>query len=166
MTPSAPSSDTAPLARRRAETSPSNGASVSGAVLGEEASPDTLAEAAHKFEKVLVRQFTKVMTDDMFSSSLAGEGGGNWMESQRDRQRDWMTDMITEQLVEANSLGISEALTQKWEAGRSGSESDQSSPPDSSELPSTAPVKTGDPFRPFVDTPPMTHDESHIDHVV
>jgi len=166
MTPADPSSNTAPLARRRGESSPSAGPPLSGAAPGEEESPDTPKEAARKFEEVLVRQFTKVMTDDMFSTSLAGEGGGNWMKSQRDRQRDWMTDMITEQLVEANTLGISETLMQKWEAGRSNSGSEQEASPDPSELPSPAPVQTGDPSRPFVDTPPMTQDESHIDHAV
>jgi flagellar protein FlgJ len=159
-------SDTVPLARRRAESSPSAAPPGSGPGLDGEDSPDTPEEAARKFEKVLVRQFTKVMTDDMFSTSLAGEGGGKWMESQRDRQRDWMTDMITEQLVKSNSLGISETLMQKWKTGRSNSGSEQESPPDPSELPSPAPLDLGDPSGPFVDTPPTTQDESHIDHAV
>jgi Rod binding domain-containing protein len=133
---------------------------------GEEPSPDTPKEAARQFEKVLVRQFTKVMTDDMFSSSLAGEGGGKWMESQRDRQRDWMTDMITEQLVESNTLGISETLTQKWGTNRSNAGTEEGELPDPSELPSTTPLPSGEPSRPFVDTPPMIQDESHIDHAV
>ena len=107
MTSASARSTAASLAPDPARSSSSSGPPSLGDAPGAEESPDTPKEAAQKFEEVLVRQFTKVMTDDMFSGSLAGDGGGKWMESQRDRQRDWMTDLITEQLVEANTLGIS-----------------------------------------------------------
>lgn len=78
--------------------------------------PETAAEAAQAFEKVLVRQFVKVMTKGMFSTSLTGEGGPGWMESQRGTQRDMMTDLLTDHLVESGALQISEKLTRQWEA--------------------------------------------------
>lgn len=163
MTPAQASSDAAALAPSPAESSPSSGAAASGRGVGEEDSPSTPQEAARKFEEVLVRQFTKVMTDDMFSSSLSGKGGGNWMESQRDRQREWMTDMITEQLVNSNSLGISETLTQKWGAASSTAEPDAASPTSVDPAP---PEGSADPSTPFLDTPPATPNESKIDHAV
>jgi flagellar protein FlgJ len=161
MTPARAASDTAALPPSPVESSPSSGASATGP--GEGDAPNTPEEAARKFEEVLVRQFTKVMTDDMFSSSLSGKGGGNWMESQRDRQRDWMTDLITEQLVNSNSLGISETLTQKWGAAGSTAEPDAASP---TSVDPALPDESADPSSPFLDTPPATPNESKIDHAV
>ncbi len=163
MTPAHAPSDAAALAPSPAESSPPSGAAAPGRGPGEEEAPSTPQEAARKFEEVLVRQFTKVMTDDMFSSSLSGEGGGKWMESQRDRQRDWMTDMITEQLVDSNSLGISETLAQKWDAAGSTAESDAASPTSVDPAP---PDESADSSNPFLDTPPATQNESKIDHAV
>lgn len=134
--------------------------------VGDADSPSTPQEAATQFEEVLVRQFVKVMTKDMFSNSLAGEGGGNWMQGQRDRQRDVLTDMITDRIVEADTLEISETLANEW--GETGSMTDgsDSAPPTQGEPHPTAPSETTDAPRPLIDTPPATHDNSKIDRVV
>ena len=76
--------------------------------------PETPEEAAKEFEKVLLRRFVKVMTEDMFSTSFAGEDGPGWMKSQRGTQRDMMTDMITNHLSETGALPIAEQLMRKW----------------------------------------------------
>lgn len=96
-------------APKRAET-----AGQTGTGLPEGDTPDTPTEAAEQFEEVLVRQFVKVMTKGMFSKSLSGEGGGGWMQSQRDRQRSMMTDMIADRLSDGDSLQIAETLTERW----------------------------------------------------
>jgi len=165
MMPASLRSTAASLTPGPAGSSSSSGPPSLGGAPGTEESPDTPQEAAQKFEEVLVRQFTKVMTDDMFSGSLAGEGGGKWMESQRDRQRDWMTDLITEQLVEANTLGISETLAQEW--GAAGPNADPEAPSrDAQEEVPAAPTDADEASRPIIDTPPDTPDKSHIDHAV
>jgi Rod binding domain-containing protein len=135
--------------------------------VGESGPPDTLSEAAEKFEQALVRQFVKVMTKDMFSQSHAGQGGGNWMESQRGRQRDLMTDMIADRLAKADTLEVSEKLAKEWgidasDAARASTNSEQSKQTDSHPV---APAETSAPSRPLIDTPPP-HDNPRIDRAV
>ena len=114
---------------RAAATAGTRAASGPGTGLPEGRDPKTPKEAAQEFEKVLVRQFVEVMTKDMFSSSLAGEGGGGWMKSQRGNQRDMMTDMLTDRIVESGSLQISEQLTKQWSgSGASGTPSNSGMP--------------------------------------
>lgn len=161
MTPTSFHSDAAVQARQNGAVSPADGTSTAA---GDDGSPKTPEEAARKFEKVLVRQFTKMMTKDMFSSSLAGEGGGNWMESQRDRQREHMTDMITEQLVESNSLGISEKLMQKWKTGEENGATDAPSPDALDDVPTDVPDVPTESFSPPAPPTPTPQNESHIDH--
>ncbi len=76
--------------------------------------PDTLEEAAEQFEKVLIRHFVEVMTDDLFKASFSGKEGPQWMDSQRDTQRDVLTDVLVEHLGKADVLDFSELLLQKW----------------------------------------------------
>jgi hypothetical protein len=161
MTEASLHSDGLARPQRRAErTSPSTADSSTTAT--DDNAPSTPREAARKFEKVLVRQFTKVMTEDMFTNSLAGKGGGNWMESQRDRQREHMTDMITEQLVESNSLGFKEKLMQKWKTTGEDAESNSGSPdvPEPSDLP----AHPAEPPSRLTNPPATTTNESQIDH--
>jgi Rod binding domain-containing protein len=152
------SSSAAALAQqRRASTQSAGGL---GAGLSDPANPETPEEAAEQFEQLLVRQFVDVMTEDMYSSSMAGDGGGNWMSSQRDRQRDVMTDMITEKLAEAGDLQIAETLLQNWgiespDAGESSEGASGSSLPDLVDPLPTAPSDT-----------PSSQDRPQIDHAV
>lgn len=111
-------------AARALQRRASDQSSGPGVGLSAPANPDTPKEAAEQFEKVLVRQFVDVMTEDMYSSSLAGDGGKNWMSSQRDRQRKVVTDMITNQLSAAGDLQIAETLMQSWGVEASADESD------------------------------------------
>ncbi len=155
--------------QRAAQPQPEAAASPSPQA-GDDA-PSTPEEAARKFETVLVRQFTKVMTENMFSNSMAGEGGGKWMESQRDRQRKHVTDMITEQLVESNTLGISEKLMQKWGAtdGEPKDATDGEREPadpaqETLDVPSDVPAAPAAPDPRPRDPLPTPPNESHIDH--
>lgn len=111
--------------------------------------PETPQEAAEEFEKVLVRRFVKVMTKDMFSTSLTGEDSAGWMKSQRGQQRDMMTDMLTDHLVESEALNISEQLAKEWGVSK---------PP---------PASPGPPLRQSLDPlpadPPQSHDEPRLD---
>ncbi len=116
---------------------------------------------------MLVRQFVDVMTEDMYSSSLAGGDGKNWMSSQRDRQRRVMTGMITDKLTEAGNLQISETLMQSWGTDASveadAPEADDAAP---------APASPENSIPEFVDPLPAPADPStptdrpQIDHVV
>ena len=87
--------------------------------------PDSPEEAAKAFEKVLVRRFVKTMTNKMFDSTLSGKDGPSWMQGQRDHQRDLLTDVLADHIVDANALGISEMLLRDWglTPEQSGSES-------------------------------------------
>lgn len=74
----------------------------------------TPEETARQFEEVLIREFVKVMTKDLFKANLQGEDGPGWVDSYNDTQRDIMTDTLTKHLVEQGQLGISELLLRKW----------------------------------------------------
>lgn len=142
--------------------------------VGESRPPETLEEAADKFEKVLVRQFVKVMTKDMFSGSLAGEGGGNWMKTQRDRQRGFVNDMVADRLAEADTLEVSKTLAREWGIETTSSNSSSSptslesrpSAPNDLESRPSAPNETVPPSKIPADPPSTTPDQSHIDHAV
>ena len=153
-----PSSSAAALAQQRRAAAPSSGGL--GAGLSDPADPETPKEAAEQFEQLLVRQFVDVMTEDMYSSSMAGEGGGNWMSSQRDRQRDVMTDMITEKLAEGGDLQIAETLLRSWgiespDADKPSEGASEPSLPDFVDPLPTAPSDT-----------PSSQDRPQIDHAV
>ncbi|MCS3649653.1 Rod binding domain-containing protein [Salinibacter ruber] len=159
----ASSEQAARAVRRRASPSPGGlGTGLTG-----DDPPETPKEAAEQFEKVLVRQFVDVMTEDMYSSSLAGGDGKNWMSSQRDRQRRVMTGMITDKLTEAGNLQISETLMQSWGTDASAEadapEADDAAP---------APASPENSIPEFVDPLPAPADPStptdrpQIDHVV
>lgn len=81
---------------------------------GQERTPETLEEAARQFEKILVDQFVEVMTKDLHQSTLSGDDGPAWMGSQRDAQRDMMTDVLSSHLVDAGSLRLSDLLLRQW----------------------------------------------------
>ena len=76
--------------------------------------PDSPEEAAKAFEKVLVRRFVKTMTDKMFDSPLSGSNGPGWMNGQRDQQRDMLTDVLADHIVESDSLRIRDLLLRDW----------------------------------------------------
>jgi len=142
--------------QRRASTQASGGL---GAGLSAPANPESPEEAAEQFEKLLVRQFVDVMTEDMYSSSLAGDGGKNWMSSQRDRQRDVMTNMMTEKLAEAGDLQIAETLLQSWGIESSGEEASEDGA--GAALPDLV-----DPLPAAPSDTPSSQDRPQIDHAV
>lgn len=161
MTPSTPSAGpeeaAALLAKNRRASAPSS--SGLGTGLTGSANPETPKEAAEQFEKVLVRQFVDVMTEDMYSSSLAGDEGKQWMGSQRDRQRRVMTDMIANKLTDAGNLQISETLMQSWGIESSAEETDTATSPENSTPEFVDPL-------PAPADPPSSQDRPQIDHVV
>ena len=168
MTSSLASTGSEQAAARRAlqrRAAPSPGGLGTG-LTGGDANPETPKEAAEQFEKVLVRQFVDVMTEDMYSSSLAGDGDKNWMSSQRDRQRKVMTNMITDKLTETGNLQISETLMQSWGKNASAEAEDATE----EDAPAPAPPENSIPE--FVDPLPAPADPStptdrpQIDHVV
>ncbi|WP_251980260.1 hypothetical protein [Salinibacter ruber] len=174
----ASSEQAARAVRRRASPSPGGlGTGLTG-----DDPPETPKEAAEQFEKVLVRQFVDVMTEDMYSSSLAGGDGKNWMSSQRDRQRRVMTGMITDKLTEAGNLQISETLMQSWgtdasaeadapEADAPEANAPEANAPEADDA-APAPASPENSIPEFVDPLPAPADPStptdrpQIDHVV
>lgn len=72
-------------------------------------------EAAKEFEKVLVRQFVQVLTEQMFESNLAGEEGPGWMKSYGNQQRETLTDILSDHLVEKGTFDISSTMLKQWE---------------------------------------------------
>ena len=72
-------------------------------------------KAAKSFEKVLVQQFVNVMTEQMFKSNLSGEDGPGWMKAYGDKQRQVLSDVLTEHLVESGTFDISSTLLQHWQ---------------------------------------------------
>lgn len=71
-------------------------------------------EAAQQFEAVLVRQFVKSMTKELFKTSL---GGDSATQATADMQRDALTDALTDDLVQQGAFGIKELLLQHWPRG-------------------------------------------------
>jgi len=96
--------------------------------------PDSPEEAAKAFEKVLVRRFVKTMTEKMFDSPLSGSDGPSWMNGQRDQQRDMLTDVLSDHIVESDSLRIRDLLLRDWgveaDAPTDPAAEDADSPPD------------------------------------
>ncbi len=123
---------------------------------GDSDPPETPREAAEQFEHALVRQFVQVMTKDLFSQSHAGQGGGNWMESQRGRQRDLMTDMIANRLADAETLDVAETLIRKWGGGSANAAAS------SSAAPSAPPAPDASGTYPAPSS--SSHEPSRIDH--
>ncbi len=76
---------------------------------------NTPEEAAKSFEKVLVQQFVNVMTEQMFKSNLSGEDGPAWMKSQNDTQRQVLTDVLTDHLVDNGTFNISDIMLTQWQ---------------------------------------------------
>ncbi len=154
--------------QRRAAPSPGG---LGTGLTGGDANPETPKEAAEQFEKVLVRQFVDVMTEDMYSSSLAGDGDKNWMSSQRDRQRKVMTNMITDKLTETGNLQISETLMQSWGTDAS-AEAEDATQEGATQEDASAPAAPENSIPEFVDPLPAPADPStptdrpQIDHVV
>ena len=72
-------------------------------------------EAAKTFEKVLIEQFVGVMTKQLFESNLSGEDGPGWMKANGDQQRDILTDVLTEHLVEQGTFNLSSLLHEHWQ---------------------------------------------------
>lgn len=71
-------------------------------------------EAAKQFEKILVQQFVQVMTEKMFESNLAGEDGPGWMKSYGNQQKETLTDILSEHLVEKGTFNISSTILKQW----------------------------------------------------
>ncbi|MFT5143664.1 MAG: Rod binding domain-containing protein [Rhodothermales bacterium] len=102
----------------RVPRDPAGGISLS--TRGKNGTPENPAEAARKFEEVLVREFVKTMTKDLFSSGLAGDEGAGWVKAQGNAQGDALTDALTKHLVDSGTLGISEMLMKKWASNEDG----------------------------------------------
>ncbi|NNE70163.1 MAG: peptidoglycan hydrolase [Rhodothermales bacterium] len=90
-------------------------AAASGPLSGSSPSrPKDPVAAARQFEEVLVREFVRTMTKDLFSGSLSGEGGAGWVKAQGEAQADALTDAVTNHLVDSGTLGISDMLIRAW----------------------------------------------------
>lgn len=76
--------------------------------------PQTPKEAADAFEKQFVEQLVSKLTSKMFEGGLLGDDGPSWMGQQRSTQRDMLTEMLADRLVESGSIDISGQLEQRW----------------------------------------------------
>lgn len=85
------------------------------AVSAPDARPQTPEEAAQQFEKLLVQQLVQTMTEGLFDGGLAGAGGPSWMQGQQDLQRDTLAQVLTDHLVDSDSLGLADRLLQNWQ---------------------------------------------------
>ena len=84
--------------------------SRSGSVLPDDPTPQTREETAKQFEEIMVQEFVKIMTADMFKTSLAGEEGPGWMASQSDTQRQILTDVLAEALIKQRIFNFSDQI--------------------------------------------------------
>ncbi|MBO6575831.1 MAG: hypothetical protein JJ896_12575 [Rhodothermales bacterium] len=92
------------------------GTHISPQAAPDQPKPRNPEEAARQFEEVLVREFVREMTKDLFGGSLAGEQGAGWVKAQGEAQGDALTDVLTRHLVESGTMGIADMLLEKWEA--------------------------------------------------
>ena len=87
--------------------------------------------AAKQFEAVLVKQFVEVLTRGLFKS----EDGG-MLTGQADLQRDTITNVLTDTLVDSGSFGVATMMTAQWtRAGRMAAEAPEAPAADSSSGP-------------------------------
>ena len=115
-------------------------------------SAESPEEAARQFESVLVRQFVEVMTRDLFK---AGAEGG-MLTGQADLQRDTLTDVLTEHLVDSGTFGVADLMMRQWtRAGRVSTETPAEAPADASPapVPPPAPPPATPAPGPFLDAP-------------
>ena len=98
----------------------SEGTSRSAGPGGSAQVPKDPAAAARQFEEVLVREFVRTMTKDLFTGSIAGEDGAGWVKAQGSAQSDALTDAVTKHLVDSGTLGIKDMLMRKWGADTDG----------------------------------------------
>lgn len=107
--------------------------------------------AARQFESVLVRQFVDVMTRDLFK---AGAEGG-MLTGQSDLQRDTLTDVLTEHLVDSGTFGVADLMMRQWtRTGRVPAETPADVPAPPPAAPSVAPATP--PPGIFLDAPSET----------
>ncbi len=97
---------------------------------GQPAKPNDAREAAQQFEKILVRQFVSEMTKNLFTEGLAGDDSPAWMGAYQDNQRDHLTDMLTDHLMESGAFKLEELLMRQWKQSGMVQENDSSSTPD------------------------------------
>lgn len=76
--------------------------------------PDSAEEAARQFERVLVKQLVSSMTKELFNESLAGDDAPSWMGAYGDMQRDSMTDILADHLVDSGALRLRDLLMRQW----------------------------------------------------
>lgn len=76
--------------------------------------PDSAEEAARQFERVLVKQLVSTMTNELFKESLAGDDAPSWMGAYGDIQRDSMTDILADHLVDSGALRLRDLLMRQW----------------------------------------------------
>ncbi|MFT4604729.1 MAG: hypothetical protein ACI9W4_001462 [Rhodothermales bacterium] len=76
--------------------------------------PKDPAAAARQFEEVLVREFVRNMTKDLFTGGLGGKDSPGWVKAQGSAQSDALTDAVTKHLVDSGTLGIKDMLMRKW----------------------------------------------------
>lgn len=69
-------------------------------------------EAAREFEKVLVKQFVQVMTKDLFKS--IDDDASADVGAYGDIQRDALTDVLTEHLVDSGTFKLQDLLLRQW----------------------------------------------------
>lgn len=77
--------------------------------------PQNLEDAARQFEEILARQLVRSMTDGLFKSDLSGEDGPAWMDGYNDTQRDLLTNVLADHLVQSGKLKLSDMLLRRWE---------------------------------------------------
>lgn len=71
---------------------------------------DSPEDAARQFESVLVRQFVEVMTRDLFKAG----GKGGMLTGQADLQRDTLTNVLTDHLVDSGTFGVADLMIRQW----------------------------------------------------
>src|SRR5690625_7234857 len=77
---------------------------LSGTGQSTEKLPDSAEEAARQFERVLVKQLVSSMTEELFNEALAGDDAPAWVGADGDMQRDSMTDILADNLVDSAAL--------------------------------------------------------------
>lgn len=80
--------------------------------------PSDAPEAAREFERILVRQLVRSMTDSLFKESLGGEGSPQWLEGYADAQREVLNDALARHLIDSGTLRLSDLMMRQWGAGQ------------------------------------------------
>lgn len=93
-----------------------------------QSAPAPAEDAAREFERILVGQLVRAMTDSLFRESIGGEDGPRWMEGYAETQREVLNDALASHLIKSGTVRLSDLMLRQWGGGHAPGGPDTSYP--------------------------------------